>query len=431
MLKGRLKPLVSSEDWWSIWLGGLLIAGAVGGVVRQVPRVARWSDRAGGILAPETAVGMVVLGVGLLLVTWMVVALTGGDARRYPAGFASVFPIACAAQVLGNQQTMAHYGFNNVIWALGLGMLLANTVVLPPWVRAGVRSGLFIRTGLVLLGAEIIFGRVLSLGAYGLLVAWAVTPVVLYFMYLFGTRVLRIKSRPLVATIAAATSVCGVSAAVAAGAATGAEREEISYAVSVSLIFTVVMMVLMPVLCRIIGLTEAVSGAWIGGTVDSTGAVVAAGALVGPVAMQVAAVIKMIQNVLIGIVAFFLAVIWTTRSDSPVEANGPRTAELWRRFPKFILGFAGASVVFSLVLVPMLGAATVDGILGVTSGLRGWLFCLAFTCIGLEANLRAMKRLVRSPRPLFLYGVGQLMNLVLTLLVAQLVFGGWLFTPPL
>ncbi len=431
MLMKRLKPLVSSEDWWSIWLGALLIASAVGGIVTEVPRVARWSGRVGGIIAPETARGMAVLGVGLLLVTWMVVALTGGDTRRYPAGFASVFIIASVAQILGSQQTMAHYGFNNVIWALGLAMVVANTVALPPWVRAGVKSGLFIRTGLVLLGAEIIFGRVLSLGAYGLLVAWAVTPVVLCFMYLFGTRVLRIDSRPLVATIAAATSVCGVSAAVAAGAATGAEREEISYAVSLSLIFTVVMMVLMPLLCRLMGLTEAVSGAWIGGTVDSTGAVVAAGALVGPVAMQVAAVIKMIQNVLIGIVAFVLAVIWTARSDSRVDVNRPRISELYNRFPKFILGFAAASMIFSLVLVPLLGSSAVDGILGVTSGLRGWLFCLAFTCIGLEANLRAMARLVKNKSPLFLYGVGQLTNLVLTLLVALLVFGGWLLTPPL
>lgn len=96
--------------------------------------------------------------------------------------------------------------------------------------------------------------------------------------------------------------------------------------------------------------------------------------------------IRMIQNVLISIVAFVLAMIWTARLDSSVDAGRPHIAEMRDRFPKFILGFAGASVVFSLVLVPLFGADVVDGILRVTSGLRGWLFCLAFTCTGLRST---------------------------------------------
>jgi uncharacterized membrane protein YadS len=232
-----------------------------------------------------------------------------------------------------------------------------------------------------------------------------------------------------VATIAATTSVCGVSAAIAAGAATRARREEISYAISVSLIFTVFMMLGLPVACRFLGLGQAVSGAWIGGTVDSTGAVVAAGAMIGPTAMQVAAVVKMIQNVLIGVVAFVLATLWVTRIERGPDSEQASLAEVWRRFPKFILGFAGASLLFSAVLGPLLGSEAVDGILKVTGGFRGWLFCLAFASIGLETNLTDLGRVTRSGRPLVLYVVGQLFNLVLTLMAAWALFSGRFFPP--
>lgn len=50
MLMRRLEPLLSSEDWWNIWLGGLLIAAAVGGIVTRVPGVARWSGPVRGFL---------------------------------------------------------------------------------------------------------------------------------------------------------------------------------------------------------------------------------------------------------------------------------------------------------------------------------------------------------------------------------------------
>ena len=98
----------------------------------------------------------------------------------------------------------------------------------------------------VLLGAEVLFGNILRLGAPGLFVAWLVTPVVIVFMYQFGVRFLRIGSRSLVMVIAAATSVCGVSAAIAVAAAARARKQELTLAVGMSLIFTVAMMIVMP-----------------------------------------------------------------------------------------------------------------------------------------------------------------------------------------
>ena len=97
------------------------------------------------------------------------------------------------------------------------------------------------------------------------------------------------------------------------------------------------------------GMDETLAGAWLGGTIDSTGAVAAAGAAVGDRAMEVAATVKMIQNILIGVVAFFVALYWVTYVERDPLAPRPGLGEIWRRFPKFILGFVAASLVFSAI----------------------------------------------------------------------------------
>ena len=266
--------------------------------------------------------------------------------------------------------------------------------------------------------------------------AWLVTPTVIIFMYQFGTRMLKIKSRALVMVIAAATAVCGVSAAIATAAAVRAKKEELTLAVGMSLVFTVLMMVLMPLGIRAVGMDPIVGAAWIGGTLDATGAVVAAGAVLGEQAEQIAAIVKMIQNILIGLVAFLIAAFWVIRVESADATTRPKAMEIWHRFPKFILGFIAASLVFSFVLTPTLGGGRVGEVLDATSDLRGWLFAIAFVSIGLESRFRELGQHVKGGGPIQLYLVGQAFNVVLTLLAAYLAFGGILFdrvpatTPP-
>jgi uncharacterized membrane protein YadS len=241
--------------------------------------------------------------------------------------------------------------------------------------------------------------------------------------------------------ISADMSVCGVSAAIATAAACRAKRDELSLAIGLSLAFTMVMMIVLPAVCLSLGLSPVVSGAWIGGTIDSTGAVAAAGEMVGEQAGEVAVTIKMIQNTLIGVIALAVATYWSTviepltETDSVDEGtNDSKTGtrqttlgfyEIWRRFPKFILGFLGVSLVASWLVEQ--GAFeelwlkdAVQG--GVTKTLRGWLFCLGFVCIGLDSNLRSFIPHLRTGKPVVLYVVGQTLNLALTLAMAYLMF---------
>ena len=421
----RKNLLLASEDWWAVWLAGLVMIGVVAGFIGAVPGVGRWTAMPTDAFAGRAG-GLALLGAAMMALSTLAVQVMGHSARRQAMAFIPLFVLAVAAYTAANQIGVRAAGFGYAFWALLIGLAIANTSGTPDWLKPALRSELYIKTGLVLLGAEVLFGNILRLGAPGLFVAWVVTPLVLVFMYQFGVRFLRIGSRSLVMVIAAATSVCGVSAAIAVAAAARARKQELTLAVGMSLIFTVAMMIVMPLGIRWAGMDPVVGAAWIGGTVDATGAVVAAGAILGDQAEQIAAVVKMIQNTLIGLVAFLVAVFWVTRVEA-TDKRRPDAMEIWHRLPKFVIGFVAASLAFSFVLTPSLGETRVAEMLDLTSDVRGWLFCLAFVSIGLESSLRDLARDTAGGRPVQLYLTGQTFNLVLTLLAAWLAFGGILF----
>ncbi|WP_027187990.1 YeiH family protein [Desulfovibrio cuneatus] len=350
----------------------------------------------------------------------------GKSVPKFFIGFCFVFLLAVLAQSLGGQAQMKYWGVGAEAWAIILGMIIANTVGTPNMFKGGLEVEYFIKTGLVLLGAEVLMSKILAIGIPGIFVAWVVTPIVLVSTYIFGQKVLKMESKTLNITISADMSVCGTSAAIATAAACRAKKEELTLAVGLSLTFTAIMMIAMPAFIKAVGMHDVLGGAWIGGTVDSTGAVTAAGAFLGERAMAVAATIKMIQNVLIGVTAFCVAVYWATKVDR-VEGQKVSPMEIWHRFPKFVLGFLGASIIFSSLsssLGPDLGDAIVDqGIIkGLSGGLRGWFFVLAFTSIGLATNFRELAKYFKGGKPVILYVCGQSFNLLLTLIMAYIMF---------
>ncbi|MCA9190637.1 MAG: putative sulfate exporter family transporter [Planctomycetales bacterium] len=368
-----------------------------------------------GALLVCTAIGAVA--------TW----LQRNSTRRFIIAFPLVFVMSLMAYVLSSQIVIANYNLEFALWALLVGLIVCNTCGTPLWLKPAVRGELYIKTGLVLLGAEVLFGRLLALGVPGIFVSWVVTPIVLISTYVFGQRVLKIPSRSLNMVVSADMSVCGVSAAIATAAACRAKKEELSLAIGLSLSFTVLLMIVMPIAVETLQLDPVVGGAWIGGTVDSTGAVAASASseYLGDVGLRTATTVKMIQNILIGIIAFGVAAYWTRWVDTADQSQQVGPAEIWRRFPKFVLGFLAASILCSILF-----AGSQAGELRVststdafTKGLRGWLFCLAFVCIGLETNFRELFPYFRSGKPLILYLSGQALNLILTLAMAYLMYG--------
>ncbi len=355
------------------------------------------------------------------------IKLMGKSFLEFAKGFTMVFLVAVLAYMLGGQAISKQYGFGAEAWGILLGMLIANSIGTPKWVLPACQVEFFIKTGLVLLGAEVLFGKILAIGIPGIFVAWVVTPIVLVCTFIFGQTILKMPSKTLNVVISADMSVCGTSAAIATAAACRAKKEELTLSIGLSLVFTAIMMIAMPAFIKAVGMPEILGGAWMGGTIDSTGAVAAAGAFLGEKAMYVAATIKMIQNVMIGVTAFCVALYWTMRVERQAGGRTVGAGEIWHRFPKFVLGFLAASILFS-VLDSSLGKGMADSLLngGAVSGgtklLRDWFFSLSFAAIGLSTNFRELAQYFKGGKPLILYVCGQSFNLVLTLTMAYFMF---------
>ena len=375
------------------------------------------------------------LGLGLFFAVFFGIGIKvmGNSFTEYVKAFAFIFFVAVLAWLASTQATMKHYGVGYAAWAIFFGMLISNTVGTPKWVFPAIQTEYYIKTGLVLLGAKILFEKIITIGTAGIFVAWVVTPVVWLVTYWFGQRVVKMGSKRLNAVICSDMSVCGVSAAIATASACKAKKEELTLADGLSLVFTSIMMIVMPAIIH--GFfpadkVEVLGGAWMGGTIDATGAVAAAGAFLGEKALNVAATIKMIQNVLIGAMAFCVALYFTTKVEAEETGHKVGPMEIWYRFPKFVLGFIAASVIFSAIYssfnnqVAGLGTAMIDKgtIKGMSDLFRGWFFILSFVSIGLATNFKELKVHFSGGKPLILYVCGQSFNLCLTLIMAYVMF---------
>jgi uncharacterized membrane protein YadS len=374
--------------------------------------------------------GLILFAAGIGLLFAVGIWFMGRSVGRFLIGFPFVFLLATAAYFLAAQSGIRGWGLEYVLWAILLGLIVSNTIGTPKWVQPAVQVEYYIKTGLVLLGASILIGKIVLIGLPGVFVTWVVTPIVLIGTFWFGQRFIRMESKRLNIVVSADMSVSGVSAAIATAAACRAKKEELTLAVGISVLFTAFMIFAMPAFIKAVGMNHVLGGAWMGGTIDATGAVVAAGALLSDTAMHVAATIKMIQNIMIGVIAFGVAAYWATSVErTPGVDLSLRGAlrEIWLRFPKFVLGFLAASIVFSIIYQGLgrdAGNAMLDeGVIrGWTAGLQGWFFCLAFVSIGLATNFRDLAHLFKGGKPLTLYLSGQTFNLLLTLAMAYLMF---------
>lgn len=296
--------------------------------------------------------------------------------------------------------------------ALGLlvnGLLRATKThdVLQP----AMRTELFLKIGLVLMGARLDITQILTQGMGGLIQALVMVTCVFFFTWWLGTK-LKINEQ-LKAVMASAVSICGVSAAIAAAGAVVAKKKEITYVTALVIITAIPLMIVTPWIAQAIGLPADIAGAWFGGNIDTTAAVVGAGTIHGEAAQAVATVVKMSQNALIGVAAFLLALYFVVRVEKKPDER-PDVSMIWHRFPKFVLGFVFVSVLASFGLFS-------KDVVGTLKTLSKWAFAMAFFSIGLELSVRELGKM--GWRPLAVYGAATVFNTLLALGVAWVVFG--------
>jgi uncharacterized membrane protein YadS len=180
------------------------------------------------------------------------------------------------------------------------------------------------------------------------------------------------------------------SAAIAAAGAVQAKKEQLAYTASMVVIFALPSIFLLPLAVDALGLSQAVGGAWVGGNIDTTAAVSAAGAIVGEQALQIATIVKTTQNALLGVVAVALTAYVALKVENRAGATTGRGRELWERFPKFVLGFLAASIT-ATIFTATVGAAAAKPLITNVNDLRTIFLILAFVSIGLEFRVAPLR----------------------------------------
>ena len=437
------RELFSQEDWWAIWIGlGLIAAAALlfanGGTFKWLAVAPQKWSHLSEVTAQLRDNG---LRYGALFVLWTLLfglglsALGVGLASFVPA-FLALFAATAAIYFLGLWDQSAHYNLEPPLVALAFGILISNTVGVPRWLTPALRVEFYIKTGIVLLGASLPLTLIAWAGPVAIVQAAIVSLVTFGVIYWTAKR-LGLDSR-LAATLGTGGAVCGVSGAIAIGGAVGAKKEDVSVAISLVVVWAIVMIFALPLAARYLHLPTGVAGAWIGTSefADAAGLAAAqsyggyAGTVPGISGTADAAVtaftlMKVIgRDVWIGVWAFVLSLIATTRWERTGIDSRPRAGEIWRRFPKFVLGFLIASAIVTLISrgydFATYKKEVVPALVAPLQVLRTWAFTLAFLSIGLTTRLKNFSSV--GARPFYAFTAGVLVNVVLGFFLSTQIF---------
>jgi uncharacterized membrane protein YadS len=441
---GGWGDLWRKEDWWAIWIGlGLLIAallffaGDSTGLKWIAVAPGKWADlgQLGNFYAANWGRFVALLVLWGLLFGVAAVAL-GFKLRSFLASFAGIYLLSIVILTIGSWTQASKYNLEPPLVALVLGLVLANLNVLPRALDAGFRVEFYIKTGIVLLGATLPLNLILWAGPLAILQA-SIISIITFLTIYFVARRLGLDHH-LAAVLGVGGSVCGVSAAIAVSGAVGARKEVAPIAITLVILWAIVMIFVLPLVARSLDLPTGVAGAWIGSSEFADAAGIAAAQTYagyagtvpgidgnGEQAVAAFTLMKVIgRDVWIGVWAFVLALISITRWEENRLTQGPAGVEIWKRFPKFVLGFVIASVIVSIAAS---GHAFADynktlgaGVVAPIKDLRTWAFTFGFLSIGLSTRFRALAS--AGPKPFWAFTSGVAVNVVLGFLLSAVVF---------
>ncbi len=432
------------EDWWAIWIGlGVVLAGCVlfwnGANLRWLAVLPpKWASLSQ--VTADLAVNWPRYGAQLLF--WLAafslaLRALGYKAREFVPAFLLLYLAAYLIFVIGQWEGASAYNLEPPLIALFAGLVIANSVGLPRWLDAGFRGELYVKTGIVLLGATLPFSLIALAGPIAILQA-SIVSLVTFFVVYFAAVKLGL-GRPFAATLGVGSAVCGVSAAIAAAGAVGAKKEDVAVTITIVVLWAIVMIFVLPIAARAMGLPTGVAGAWIGTSEFADAAGIAAaqayGGYAGKVegitgtadqALQAFTLIKVVgRDVWIGIWAVALAIVSTTRWEARPAGNGPDVGEIWRRFPKFVLGFFFASALITAVTAGYsladYNAIATPELIAPIKDMRTWCFIFCFFSIGLTTRFRDLAAAGRKPVTAF--SIGVLINVILGFVLSVYVFG--------
>lgn len=430
---------LSKEDSWSIIiaLGIVLLAtlsflvGAQGFFVKMGVNIAPWSKSIGEATAklPQNGLGLIYLYVFFTLVFSIGAKFLKFDVPKFAAGFTGLFLLSIIVTFLGSNTFIKSMQLETPILALFVGLILGNTVKLPAWFEPALRTEYYVITGIILMGASLPFTILLKAGPAAIGQALIVSVATFGSIYFAATKLFKLDPR-FAACLGAGGSICGVSASIAIGGACRAKKEYVSVAISLVIVWAVAMIFFLPAVCKWLGLQPGIAGAWIGTSEFADAAGFAAAEAIGDErAVKTFTLMKVVgRDMFVGVWAFLTAVLSVTVWEKKSAASAERIdkSEIWRRFPKFILGFFVASIFTTLVIVTLNTAGSnlySKEIISAIKSLRGWIFTWTFLAIGFTTRFRELTSF--GWKPLAAFTIGVLINIPLGYILSTSVFASY------
>lgn len=297
-----------------------------------------------------------------------------------------------------------------ILVAIFLGMLISNTIGIPKIFLPGIKTyELWLKIGIVFLGAKLVLSSLLNLGVVGLaLVVIEIIVSIITVTWLAKKFGLPEKTGSL---LAIGIAICGVSAIIGASGAINAKERDASLAIATILIFGAFMIFLFPFFGHLIGLTDQAFGFWAGLAVDNTAEAVATGFVFSETAGQVATLTKLCRNALMGFVILLFAIYYARKG---LAADVPHKAKfIWKKFPKFLLGFLFLSLLVTLGFFS-------QGEIKEINHMAKWAFMLTFAGVGFRTQFSEMKK---AGLKAFFVGLGaELVVSLVTLLMVLIAF---------
>src|SRR5882762_38151 len=338
---------------------------------------------------------------------WRLLRLLPGVALLFSIGYAGKL-----AETLVKDYGKAHHlalpNIEYVLWAILIGLIIANTVGVAEIFRPGIATyDFWLKAGIVLLGARFLLGDVLRLGGLSLGLVAIELAVAIAIMTFVG-RAFHLKPK-LTSLLAIGSSICGVSAIIAAKPAIDADDDDATFAIAAILALGAFGLFAYPLIGHWLHMSDRAFGVWAGLAVDNTAEAAAAGAVYSDAAGKIAVLTKSTRNAMIGFVVLGYAVHWASRGQAKTVEG--KASFLWQKFPKFVLGFLFVSV---LATLQVFDKAQINSLANASR----WAFLLTFAGVGLKTDFRELKK--QGLRP---FVVGALAELSITAVTLGLVLG--------
>ncbi|MGA9666928.1 MAG: putative sulfate exporter family transporter [Gallionella sp.] len=436
------KELYLKEDWWAIWLGlGIVIVAYLffvnGSSIKWISILppGKWTDFSVvtqhfsehfGQYIAQFVMWCVIFGISIR-------ALRFKLSEFYPS-FLFIYIFSIIIFVVGQNKTVVDLNLEPPLLALLLGLIISNIIGLPRWMDTGFRVEYYIKTGIVLLGATLPFTLIIWAGPVAIVQASIVSIATFMVIYFVGLKLG--LDRRLAATLGAGGAVCGVSGAIAIAGAVSAKKEHAPIAITLVIVWAIVMIFVLPLVSKAMHLPIGVAGAWIGTSEFADAAGFAAAHTYGDFAGQPGiagnaddavkafTLMKVVgRDVWIGIWAFMMALIATTRWER-TPGSKPNPAEIWWRFPKFVIGFVLASIIVTLIATHFGEAdfkkSVVPEMVGPIKDLRTWAFIFCFFSIGLTTRFKELAN--AGSKPFIAFTSGVVVNVILGFILSTIVF---------